>query len=257
MAPLRCARAVHVIESIGPLLGIAAFLGLAVLAFLLFQQSRDIRRLREWAGRAPERAQEAAEAVQAASEASRGEAAEAEPPGEEAPTLRQRLASAWGRLVGHVGAWLRAVDRRLPVDGRYLLGFLAAVVVAAGVITSGFGLVGDGDGQKDGRGSAPKPKVAVLNGTTVTGLADLVDRRVVEAAGYKSGKITNAASSFANTVVMYVPGERPEAKKLAKAVKPKLGETPVQEMPADVKARAGGAPLALALGLDDSGFGNA
>ena len=47
---------VDLLERIGPYLGIAAFLGLAVLAFLIFQQAREIRRLREWAGRAPERA---------------------------------------------------------------------------------------------------------------------------------------------------------------------------------------------------------
>ena len=110
----------HVIESIGPLLGIAAFLGLAVLAFLLFQQSRDIRRLREWAGRAPERAQEAADAVQTAAEASRGDAAEEASP----QAAEGRLAwvrAAWGRAIGRLGEWLRSVDRRLPVDGRYLL----------------------------------------------------------------------------------------------------------------------------------------
>ena len=33
----------------------AAFLGLAVLALLYFSQARDVRRLRDWAGRAPER----------------------------------------------------------------------------------------------------------------------------------------------------------------------------------------------------------
>ena len=51
------------IEKIGPFVGLAAFIGLAVLAFLIFQQSRDIRRLRDWAGRAPERAKEAARRV--------------------------------------------------------------------------------------------------------------------------------------------------------------------------------------------------
>ena len=53
---------IDLIERIGPYLGIAAFLGLAILAFLIFQQAREVRRLREWAGRAPERANEAAEA---------------------------------------------------------------------------------------------------------------------------------------------------------------------------------------------------
>jgi hypothetical protein len=242
----------HTIESVGPLLGIAAFLGLTILAFLLFQQSRDIRRLREWAGRAPERAQEAAEAVQAVSEASRGEAGEAAPVQPQAPTIGGRLGSAWNGAAERAAVGLKAVDRRLPVDGRYLLALAAVVLAAVAVLTSGFGLVGGGGKHHRQPAAAPKPKVAVLNGTSVTGLADFVEKKVVKAAGYKPGMITNAASSFANTVVMYVPGGRSQAKKLASAVKPKLGTTPVQQMTVDVKSRAGGAPLALALGLDDA-----
>ena len=46
----------HAIEQIGSYAGLAAFLGLGVLALLCFTQARDIRRLREWAGSAPERA---------------------------------------------------------------------------------------------------------------------------------------------------------------------------------------------------------
>ena len=46
---------VHAIEQIGAFAGLAAFLGLALLALLSFTQGRDIRRLREWAGSAPER----------------------------------------------------------------------------------------------------------------------------------------------------------------------------------------------------------
>lgn len=246
----------HVIESIGPLLGIVAFLGLAVLALLLFQQSRDIRRLREWAGRAPERAQEAAEAVQAASEATRGETAAGKQVGETKAGLGERLRRESARLTSRARSWLRAVDRRLPIDGRYLLALVAVGLAAAAVLTSGFGLVGDGGQGRERHGSA-KPKVAVLNGTSVTGLADLVEKKVVKKAGYRTGMVANAGSSFANTVVMYLPGGRGQAKGLARAIKPQLGETPVQQMTADVKARAGGAPLALALGLDDSTFGSA
>lgn len=39
----------------GSYAGLAAFIGLAILALLYFSQARDLRRLREWAGRAPER----------------------------------------------------------------------------------------------------------------------------------------------------------------------------------------------------------
>ena len=44
------------IEKGGAYAGLAAFFGFAVLAVLAFAQAREIRRLRDWAGRAPERA---------------------------------------------------------------------------------------------------------------------------------------------------------------------------------------------------------
>jgi hypothetical protein len=248
----------HFIESIGPVLGIVAFVGLATLAFLLFQQARDLRRLREWAGRAPERAQEAAEAVQAVAEASRGDAeagdaqageAEVPPPG--------RLGGAWARLTGAVGPRLAQFERRLPVDGRYILAVAVIAVIAAGALTSGFGVLGGDDGKRHKHGGPPtKPSVAVLNGTGVPGLAALVDEQVVKPAGYRTGTIDNAGSSFANTVAMFAPGREAEAKRLAKAIESKLGDTPTQAMTTDATARAGGAPLALGLGLDDSHFGS-
>jgi hypothetical protein len=248
----------HFIESIGPVLGIVAFVGLATLAFLLFQQARDLRRLREWAGRAPERAQEAAEAVQAVAESSRGDAeagdaeagdAEAPPPG--------RLGAARARLTGAVAPRLAQFERRLPVDGRYILAAVVIAVIAAGALTSAFGVLGGDDGKRHKHGGPPpKSSVAVLNGTGVPGLAALVDEQILKVAGYKTGTIDNAGSSFANTVAMFAPGHEAEARRLAKAIESKLGDTPTQAMTTDVRARAGGAPLALGLGLDDSQFGS-
>jgi len=49
----------HLIERIGAYAGFFAVIGLAVLSALYFAQARDVRRLREWAGRSPERAQQA------------------------------------------------------------------------------------------------------------------------------------------------------------------------------------------------------
>ena len=43
------------IEEIGAFAGLASFLGLGLLALLVVHPGRDIRRLREWAGSAPER----------------------------------------------------------------------------------------------------------------------------------------------------------------------------------------------------------
>ena len=46
----------EIIQDIGSYAGFAAVVGLAVLSALYFSQARDLKRLREWAGRAPERA---------------------------------------------------------------------------------------------------------------------------------------------------------------------------------------------------------
>jgi LytR cell envelope-related transcriptional attenuator len=46
------------LKDIGALAGLVAIPGLAILSLLYFAQAREVKRLREWAGRAPERAQE-------------------------------------------------------------------------------------------------------------------------------------------------------------------------------------------------------
>src|SRR5436305_8606652 len=53
------------VVEIGALAGLAAIPGLAVLSLLYFGQAREVRRLREWAGRAPERAAELEQRVTA------------------------------------------------------------------------------------------------------------------------------------------------------------------------------------------------
>ncbi|MQA76106.1 MAG: hypothetical protein GEU88_17525 [Solirubrobacterales bacterium] len=257
---------VDLLERIGPYLGIAAFLGLAILAFLIFQQAREVRRLREWAGRAPERAADADEATQAAAEA-RGESRELEriPPGDPGP-----LGGWWQRVRATSSPRAAALNRRLPVDPRYLLAGLAAVIVAAAVLTSGFGLIG-GDGDADEPAKPAKQKkveVAVLNGTqtvaddgtvigAVSGLAAEVADRAVKSDGFKPGKEADAASGLQETTIFFEPGHEPEANALAREVAGKLGETPVTPMIEEVRERAGKARLAIVIGLDDEEFGNA
>ncbi|HWH44161.1 MAG TPA: LytR C-terminal domain-containing protein [Thermoleophilaceae bacterium] len=70
----------EIIQDIGSYAGFAAVVGLAVLSALYFSQARDVRRLREWAGRAPERtAQLEAEAAARATAAARPSAVQARP----------------------------------------------------------------------------------------------------------------------------------------------------------------------------------
>jgi hypothetical protein len=262
------------IEQIGPALGIVAFLGLALLAFLIIQQAREVRRLREWAGRAPERANEAAEASLAAAEA-RGEAAVEEG---ERTGLRGRIAGVWAGLRERFGPRYAEIDRRMPVDLRYLLAVVAAGIVAAAVLTSGFGLFGGDEGGDKGGGKKAKEEkkveVAVLNATqeedTVTGepitgvpgLASKVADQVVKPAGYKPTVETDAPSGLNETVIMFdaskggdeAAANEKEADKLAAEIAGQLGDTNVIAMIDEVRAEAKGAPLALLVGADDADF---
>jgi LytR cell envelope-related transcriptional attenuator len=258
---------IDLIERIGPYLGIAAFLGLAILAFLIFQQAREVRRLREWAGRAPERAAEAREASAVAAEA-KGEAA---PAPEEAPDTAPGLISrGWERVKKRAEPVLAEVNRRSPVDPRYFLAVIAAAVIAAGVLTSGFGLFGSesdgkaGGGHKNGSKSSKKVEVAVLNATQiesggteiqgVQGLASEVANKIVKPAGFKApvNDQKDAPTGFPDSVIMYVSGQEAAAGDLASAVSKKLGTTDTQEMTGDISAVVGKAPLALIVGSDDA-----
>ena len=60
----------EIVEQIGSYAGFVAMVGLAVLAALYFSQARDVKRLREWAGRAPEREPAEKAAIQARAQAS-------------------------------------------------------------------------------------------------------------------------------------------------------------------------------------------
>jgi hypothetical protein len=263
------------IEKIGPIVGVVAFLGLAILAFLIFQQAREVRRLREWAGRAPERAVEAADATAAAAEA-RGEAPPVADAGEPERALagpQTRFGEWWARTRERLTPAYDELDRRSPVDPRYLLVVIAAAIVAAGVLTSGFGVLGDDDGGGAGggkgsgreqRGEKPaKAEVAVLNATQeldvnnelipgVAGLANTVANDVVKPAGFPVGTKADAPSGFDTSTIYYEPGDEDAANELAQAVAPDLGETDVEPIIDEIKAAAGGANVVLVVGRDDA-----
>ena len=202
------------IEQIGPFLGIAAFLGLAILAFLIFQQAREVRRLREWAGRAPERAGEAAEAAGAAAEA-RGEVAEEEEAPEE-PAEPGRLARWWAGVRERIAARLcraRPADARRPaLPARGARGRRSS---PPAVLTSGFGLVGGrrrrgrrrrararqgGSPRRSRSRCSTRPRSRTRRPASrspgVQGLAAKVADEVVKPAGYKAGAETDAASGL-------------------------------------------------------------
>lgn len=252
------------IEQIGAFAGLAAFLGLAVLALLSFTHGRDIRRLREWAGSAPERdaerkeqastiAAQRAEELRALQEARteehqavsnreerRRRREEGLPEQTRSERLRERL-SGFGELA----------SSPLALVALFLV---LAVVVGGGayLLLSGSG---GGNGNAGGKQAAARVKpgeieVAVLNGTAVPGLAATFGNKV-EAKGFELGAVTNSSSSFTDSVIMFKRGHKPEASKVAN----QLQIEKLQLMSGEIASVSAGAPVAVVVGENDAEAG--
>jgi len=255
---------VELIKEIGAFAGLAAFLGLAVLAMLAFSQGRDIRRLREWAGSAPERegerkdatsasAAKRAEELRALEEARTAEHAAIEErevrrrrreEGLPEQTRRERLREGFSSFGSHLA------------EPRYLVLIFVLILLVAGaaayLVTQGSDSA-DGNGGKTKSAKSVKPgeiEVTVLNGTAVPGLAaEFGDK--VEGKGFQLGAVTNSSTSFESSVVMFERGHKPEARKVAKA----LGISEVQLMTSDIESVSGGSPVSVIVGEDNAATG--
>jgi hypothetical protein len=251
----------EVIKEIGAVAGLAAFFGLAVLALLSFTQGRDIRRLREWAGSAPERDSERKEstsavAAQRAEELRRlDESRTAEREAADLrETRRQRREAGLPEITRteRLGQSVSAGRERLA-EPRYLVGiFLVVLLIGGGVA---YALIhGGGSSSASGKGSKQssvlKPsqiEVAVLNGTAVEGLAGSYGN-MVERNGFQLGVVTNSKSSFTESVVMFKPHNGGAAHRVAKALNVKR----VQPMSEEIALVAAGAPVAVVIGQDNA-----
>ena len=162
------------VEKYGAYVGLAAFLGLAVLTLLYFAQARELKRLRDWAGRAPERAQELEARVVAQAEEARkvpepaaersGTVGPAQPvtagngrPAEApvAVPMGPRPAVAMARAAAAVGAAPAAPERSEEAEA-------AEEPVAAPVPDGAGAAPPDGDGPSDD--TADHAAVAATNG---------------------------------------------------------------------------------------------
>jgi len=210
---------VEVLERVGAYAGLAAFLGLAILVLLYFSQARDVRRLREWAGRAPERTGEAVTQHHIPPV-----------PIEEAGRRRRRPLR-------------ERISRMYIPPARYLALAAVGILVLTGATFGMLQLVGDdepsgssatsagdrpsksGARERDGQRRASvnvnpaDVTVAVLNGTTIAGLAAQVAEEA-RADGFTLGTVTNAArTDQARSQVLY----RDDQKDAAAAVSDRLG----------------------------------
>jgi hypothetical protein len=242
---------------IGSYAGLAAFFGLGVLALLCFSQARDIRRLREWAGSAPERDAERKEstseaAAERADEMRRlEEARDAEREAAELrETRRQRREAGLPELTRSERLRMSVSGERSRFGEPLVLVALFVVVlligggVAYAVLSGGSG----GDGKKHGGKAKPAEiEVTVLNGTAVPELAARFSDKV-ERKGFELGAVTNSDSSFEETVVMYSSGHAPEGHRVAKA----LGISKVKPETEEIAKVSAGAPVSVIVGEDNA-----
>jgi hypothetical protein len=249
-----------VIEQIGAFAGLAAFLGLAVLALLSFTQGRDIRRLREWAGSAPERDAERKEATSTIAaqraeelrqlEESRTAEHEAVSKREERRRRREAGLPTQSRRE-RFSEGTSSLGARLA-EPRYLVAIFIVMLVVVGAVAY-FVVSGSGNGGgKKGKQVAAKTQpseieVTVLNGTATEGLAGTYGGKV-ENKGFRLGAVSNTQQSFESSVVMFERGHAPEARKVAR----QLGISKVDLMSSEVKSASAGANVAVVVGEDNA-----
>jgi LytR cell envelope-related transcriptional attenuator len=230
-----------IVREIGAAAGLASGVGLALLSALYLSHAREVKRLREWAGRAPERSGRGATAVP-----------------KRAGVPPRTAATAGGAPASPTTRYGRTGARSVAIA---LAGLLALGGAAYGVTH----LTGDDGGDAsvgaeastDDRvpdkpkrnGAAVKPgtvTVAVLNGTTVPGLAAALSDQIA-AAGFNKGTINNFSDQqLAESVVQYAPGHQAEAAAVGRTV----GISRREPVTADGRALAADATVIVIAGAD-------
>jgi hypothetical protein len=259
----------ELIQEIGAYAGLAAFVGLAVLALLYFAQARDVRRLREAASflvEAPEDAAgpaapaPAARPVAQPATQARGQApAPGKKPSDAESFRRAELARQAAerrqrfehRRRGGPSRIARGGEGRfssLPEPRALAVILLGAALLAAGVVAVATGALGGKDAVTGSAGQGAIEKettVAVLNATSTPGLAAEYSRPL-KRQGWDVVYTGNTSTPFHKSSVMYEkPGEA-AAKQIAPLVKiPK-----VEPLLDQVRPDAAGAVVIVVLGDD-------
>ncbi|HWH96229.1 MAG TPA: LytR C-terminal domain-containing protein [Baekduia sp.] len=284
-----------IVQELGAVAGLASVMGLVVLLALYVSHARDVKRLRDWAGAAPEglgpgialpgrradvprpsepqivtAASGAPASLSGLSPATAAGAAPRAPvapvPVESAPSTQRPVTGPTASQMA-LGQDALAPVRRSPPRRRRTGARLAPVLVVlavGGMVTYGVSqmLGGDGAGESGktratGNGPSREQKrrvvvnpgavtVAVLNGTTVNGLAAAL-RDHVAAAGFRSGTIdVFSDQQLAESVVEYAPGHLAAAKAVGRV----LAISRYQPVTANSRALAADATVIVVVGSD-------
>jgi hypothetical protein len=251
------------IEQAPAVVSVIAAFGVALLVPLYLSQRRDVQRLREWMEREPDHPRAdiaASEAILDRAEVELeelvGEPAPAEPATavisaatrvtHERPAL-ERITMERAALAPHP-RWRRFVGRVTQPRVLVTIGIAALVLGVAGIVASQE-ILSSGDGDQKGGGAVDRAEVsvAVLNGTSINGLAGAVGSEV-EANGYHLGAVTNTTPGVGKTEVMFADGEKAAAQKVARDLGLEPGD--VIEVDRDARLLAGDADVVVIAGED-------
>jgi hypothetical protein len=266
----------HFISSVGEDAGVAAIIGLVILAVLHFVQARETTGIREriehTATRIPQLEQQAARLVPEAYRSpgpvgpprravARALVSAAEPdpvypgaPGSPRGPVQARPQGATG--VIRLGSASASRSAKRPTESRAARGLVVLLSAVAVAVVAAITLIAKSGGPKtatttrgpvssaSGSGHhtrtvqvvASSVTVTVLNGTSTTGLAHTISLRLAH-AGFKPGQVTNAASQAqTTTLVGYTPHHQADALAVTKVLK--LASNPVRPVAAAAEAIA-------------------
>ncbi|MGH2985841.1 MAG: LytR C-terminal domain-containing protein [Solirubrobacterales bacterium] len=245
---------------------IAALLAIALLLPLYLSQRRDVQRMRAWMEREPGHPASdiaASEAILDHAETELEEllgTAEPEtstPPSTPVPAATrvtherpalERITMERAALEAHPG-WRRFVNRASEPRVLIAIGVAALLLGGAGIYVSEEILRdgGESEGQRVGAIDRADVTVAVLNGTSVNGLAGNVGSDV-ESSGYELGPVSSTTPGFAKTVVLYDEGQKRAAQKVARDLG--VDKATVEELDRETRGLAGGADVVVIAGED-------
>jgi hypothetical protein len=182
------------VEKYGAYIGVASFLGLALLSILYFAQAREVRRLRDWAGRAPERdAELEARVTSQAEEALRAPARAPEP-------VRRPAVAAVGNLSQETQIAPPPTPIATPASNGHAVPMgprpaTAAAAVAAAVAAAGAGSADEPESEE--QAVAPVAATATVPAEPAAAPAESDGDTGDDAAGGTNGNGTGTGEAVA------------------------------------------------------------
>jgi hypothetical protein len=257
----------EIFDTVGGFIALGSLLGLLLLLPLYLSQRRDVHRLRDWMEREGEypaadlaTSEARLDHAEAELEELLGATAIAEPdpgttPSGEVPAATrvthdrpalERITMERAALLPHP-RWRRFVDRAGQPRVLVAVGVVALLLGAAAIVITQDLLSEDqgAGGPHVGAINPAEVEVAVLNGTSINGLAGKVASDI-EASGYTVGAITNTAPGVERTEVFYAEHQKPAAQKVARD----LGVKKVEPLDKELRELAAGAEVVVIAGED-------